>query len=104
MDIETTIDFSEPLDLQTIFRVPGPTGAMIERQSEISIPWDDVDAVQSYPYDDDWVKFKGPKFWVHLSRGLGVNIVLGDYHTFKSYFVAYKKHIHNLYNNGDGDT
>ena len=102
MDIETKIDFTAPIELKTIFRTPGPDGNMVEYMSELLVTWDMIYTIQTYPFEDNWVKFPGPKFWVHLNGHLGTHLVLGSYDAFKIGLIEYSKYLESLdEDNGD---
>ncbi len=104
-EIEHEYDFNAPVELTEIFRVlevkeeskeidgEMRTGIMeqkVEYSSKNSICWEDIQAIKTYPYPDDWVIYKGDKFWVHLYDYPHDILILGNYHSIKAYWTEFR--------------
>lgn len=57
------IAYNEPFILDAIFR---EGSGRQEWCQEIGAQWKSVIGLKSYPYPDDWVQHKGPKFFISL--------------------------------------
>lgn len=94
MDIHAEIDFREPYEIDVVFKTldqSNPAEPKLEEyKSSLFITWDCIDAIQEYPTPDTWTGDRaGPKFYLHLSRGLGSQVVLGSYAIMKEVWRQY---------------
>lgn len=96
MDIVSDIDWIVPFDIQVVYRSVGikepPDAPLKDFLSELTLTWDMIDAIQTYPHEDLWEgDCQGPKYYLHLSHGLGCQVVLGDVYQMKQSWQQYLK-------------
>lgn len=112
--MDPTYDFSEPLKLVVIFRdivfKPGDDTSLTEEMlhdlgikvgtkerefeensGEVHVLWENIGAIKSYPYKDEWKKFKGEKFYIDVEGQEQEHLVYGSREQMLSYWRMFRK-------------
>jgi len=89
MDIEHGYNFNDPLETTTIFRMQDQEGWK-EFGGRFSFVWEDIKSLEEYPYIDDWLEYKGPKYWVELHDNPTPKLILGDYQNMFTYWRMFR--------------
>lgn len=111
--LDPNYNFNDPLKLTVIFREPiykddddktnyelmAELGIKVdtkvereytEHSGEVYILWEQILAIKSYPYKDDWKKFKGPKFYVSCYDTSNDYLVFGNVDEIVAYWTQYR--------------
>lgn len=74
-------NFNTPIEVIEIFRYrESEFGELKEFGSRLAFIWEEILLIKEYPFDDDWEKYPGNKYYVRLrSSGEQDMIILGDY-------------------------
>lgn len=81
--IPEDIDFSKPFSITVLIRDESNQ----QYTSELTVEWHKIEAVQEYPYKDNWV-INGEKYYIHLTN-LGWYVVLGNRQLMKQLWDKY---------------
>jgi len=111
--LDPNYNFNDPLKLTVIFRDPiykdeedqnntellHELGIKIETKvereftehsGEVYITWEQITAIKSYPYKDDWKTFKGSKFYISYYDTSNDYLVYGDINTIVGYWTMFR--------------
>jgi len=111
--LDPNYNFNDPLKLTVIFREPvykdgedkdnyelyQELGIKVdtkvdreytEHSGEVYILWEQIMAIKSYPYQEDWKKFKGPKFYISCYDTTNDYLVFGDINKIVGYWTMYR--------------
>jgi len=111
--LDPNYNFNDPLKLTVIFRDPVykdeedqnntellhelgiKVETKIEREftehsGEVYITWEQITAIKSYPYKDDWKTFKGSKFYISCYDTSNDYLVYGDVNTIVGYWTMFR--------------
>jgi hypothetical protein len=112
MEIDRNYNFNDPLKLTIIFREPifkegeldttqleemgiqvavsNKTREYDEYAGSISILWEDVLSIKTYPYKDEWKKFKGEKFYIAVEGQGPEYLVYGSTEQILAYWAMFR--------------
>jgi hypothetical protein len=112
--LDPNYNFNDPLKLTVIFREPiykegesrdeeefmrelGIKTATKEKEreytehsGEVYICWEQITAIKSYPYKEDWKKFKGPKFYISCHDVTNDYLVFGNINEIIGYWTMFR--------------
>jgi len=84
-------DFNYPEELTELMRIQIAPVEKKEFGSRTLICWEDVMAIKEYGFEDDWIKYPGPKFYLLLHGRPDEMLILGDYEQFRDKFVEFRR-------------
>lgn len=92
--IEKDYNFNDPVEVTTIFReqVQDEDGNPVleEYSSKCCFLWENLIGIEEYAHPDNWKKYPGDKFFIHL-QPLGTKLVFGNYQNTKKYFQMFRR-------------
>ncbi len=88
---EEKFNFYLPEELMEIYRVQNKTGEVEELGGRSVICWEDVKSLKEYAWEDDWVKFPGPKYYITLHGSAGEALILGNYEEMKTKWIKFRE-------------
>lgn len=89
-EIQSMINFNDPLEVTQIFRIATPEGKTVEHAIKVYFGWEDVKSIESYPYPDNWESYRGPKYYIVLQGAPDPKLVLGDMNTIVALWSAFR--------------
>lgn len=94
------MNYNDPIEVTEIYRTvthlpPDSDGNNVEPDVKeyafkVAFGWEQVRKMREYCYPDDWITYKGPKFYLYLGEAAEGNLILGDYHSFSNHWRSFR--------------
>lgn len=102
MEITHNFNFNDPIEATRVFRYRDDKGKVTgEYSSKVAFGWEDLSYIESYPFNEEWEKFKGEKYTVKLRGQEDLFLLLGDYDSMLRYWIQFRN-TYPLFTNQDG--
>jgi len=88
--LERDYNYNTPLELTEIFRMPNEEGILEERAAKFVIGWEDLRSIEQYIHPDNWINYKGEKYYIVLSFGQP-KLIYGSYNEIKQYWTTMRE-------------
>ena len=91
------INFNDPLELVEVFRlntgpmIDGDVGPKTEYSGRCAVLWDDIRGIDQYFFPDDWLKYKGEKYYLILANKATPKLILGSYSEIVNYWKLLRR-------------